>query len=312
MATNGCFDHADCSFVAQYGYGADESAAWQQNISNRIGSFYAGYDAECISKYTWSVLDGLNVDICEEGPGSTCPPDGENTAEHRWIYTTYQGPVAAGAGFAAAQDGSSYAYWTQDFGGVVTPPQTNRIFTGTHYQNDLNTNFGSGTQFGAVFSTSTSGPTTHEVWIDGTIHQLILYMGTTARGLWAYTDTGSTGCRNYYFQFTDADATSYRFPDTGYLITYGEGATYGTTSNDDGYDLGSGCPTSFSPTLLVTSTTSPAVPRASTSGVSRSTTGGSRATTGPFQGGVSSTSEAVSIHVPAVLFFLCVVSLFLY
>jgi hypothetical protein len=33
-----------------------------------------------------------------------------------------------------------------------------------------------------------------------------------------------TGCRSYYFQFTSASGGVYRYPETGYFNTYGEGA----------------------------------------------------------------------------------------
>jgi len=206
MATNGCFQHPSCD-------GTDTFV--------RIQSYYtcSGTMGENIAAGYADPLDTSNQWLCDS-TGSACAADGSGSDGHRsnMMSASYK---AVGIGYAYNSAATYRYYWTQDFGGAVcSPVPTNAIFSGSHW-------IKSGTnKFIAVYYVSSgTAPSSATVVIAGTSHALTLDIGSAGKATYAYSESTGTACRSYYFQIG-----TYRYPDTGCLVTYGEGSC--TTSFD--------------------------------------------------------------------------------
>lgn len=199
MATNGCFSHNSC----------DGTDIW-----TRIGSYYtcSGTKAENIAAGYQDPLDTNNQWLCDK-VGSACAADASSGDGHRKniMSGNYK---AAGVGYAYSASSTYKHYWTQDFGGAAcSPAPTNPVYSASHRVNSGNT------KFIAVYYTSPAvAPSTASVVISGTSYALSFEIGTAGAGTYVLSQTAGTGCRPYYFTFG-----SVRFPDTGCLVTYGEG-----------------------------------------------------------------------------------------
>jgi hypothetical protein len=66
-------------------------------------------------------------------------------------------------------------------------------------------------------------PSEASLFIDNQKTNLALTMGTDSAGSYDATVARASSCRYYYFTFTDVKAKQWRYPETGYLMTQGEG-----------------------------------------------------------------------------------------
>lgn len=123
-----------------------------------------------------------------------------------------------GVGYAYGSN-EWYHFWTQDFGGGQSEFGYHPIVAGTHLFLSNNK-----TDFIANYYDSTgSAPQTAQVIIEGESHVLTLLMGGVDNGAYAVSVAEADSCRNYYFQFVDANGTDWRYPAYGVLCTYREG-----------------------------------------------------------------------------------------
>lgn len=125
--------------------------------------------------------------------------------------------------------GSGYAYgtvqpryfWTQDFGGAVSQYAGSRIPAGSHFL--LETGTTTTTFIADYYDASGKAPAKTQVVIDGGAHDMTLWMGSAARGTYRFADPKAGACQNYYFSFIDGSGNVAQYPETGSLVTYGEG-----------------------------------------------------------------------------------------
>eukprot|EP00026_Physarum_polycephalum_P007860 Phypoly_transcript_07930.p1 GENE.Phypoly_transcript_07930~~Phypoly_transcript_07930.p1 ORF type:complete len:494 (+),score=64.19 Phypoly_transcript_07930:61-1542(+) len=258
MATHNCFSHPSC----------DGTDTFQ-----RIESYYScsGNMGENIAAGINDPLGTNNQWLCDQS-GSACAADGSGGDGHRenMMNHVYQ---AAGVGYAY-NSGSTYkSYWTQDFGGAECKSVSNPVYSGSHYISSGNT------KFIAVYYTSPAvAPSSANVVIGGTSHSLSLDIGAKGAGTYAYTQPEGSGCQSYYFTFGNV-----RYPDTGCLVTYGEGSC--TTSFDStcGGTNGGAATTSASSSHATTASTASSTTSRTTS--THSTTSSATSTTGSTTGG---------------------------
>jgi hypothetical protein len=109
-------------------------------------------------------------------------------------------------------------FWCQDFGGGK-PEFNNPIVSGVHVFLDAGK-----TTFMANFFDSIGKPQEASVYIDNQKTAMTLLMGADSAGTYSVALTKGSACRYYYFSFTDSKGKVWRYPETGYLVTQGEGA----------------------------------------------------------------------------------------
>jgi len=243
---------------------SDGTSVW-----TRIEKYYtcSGTMGENIAAGYSSPLDTNNQWLCDE-TGSACAVDGSGNDGHRSniMSSSYE---AIGVGYDDTA-GSTYTnYWTQDFGGTpCSPDPTNPIYSGSHYIS------GTSNKFLSVFYYTTAASSANLV-IAGTSYALSLELGTTTSGTWVVTETTGSACRSYYFVFT-AGSSTFRYPDTGCLVTYGEGSC--TTSFDasctgnSGTAATSAATTTTAATSAATTTTAKAATTSTTTTAKAATT----------------------------------------
>lgn len=199
MAVHNCFKHDSCDGTPTF---------------TRIQSFYTcnGNMGENIAAGYSDPLATSNQWLCDE-TGGACAADGSGADGHRdnMMSPTYK---AVGVGYDYSASSTYKHYWTQDFGGApCAPVPTNPIYGGSHRIS------GSNIKFIAVYYTNPSvAPSSASVVIAGTSYALSVDIGTGGQATYALTQAKGSACRPYYFTI----GTS-RYPDTGCLVTYGEG-----------------------------------------------------------------------------------------
>jgi hypothetical protein len=121
--------------------------------------------------------------------------------------------------------GTGYAYgamqynyfWCQDFGGGKAE-FNNPIVSGVHVFVETGK-----TTFMANYFDSIGKPLEASLYIDNQKTPMALLMGKDSAGTYAVALTKGSACRYYYFAFTDSKGKVWRYPETGYLVTQGEG-----------------------------------------------------------------------------------------
>lgn len=206
MATHGCFAHDSCDGTP---------------VFTRIASYYScsGTMGENIAAGYADPLDTNNQWLCDE-VDSACAADGSGNDGHRSniMFSSY---AVVGTGFAYNATSTYRNYWTQDFGGTAcAPAPTSPVYGASHRVKSGVTRF-----IGVYYTSPAVAPTSANVVIGGTAYPLTLDIGASGAGTYFVEQTSGTACRSYYFTFG-----SVRYPDTGCLVTYGEGTC--TTSFD--------------------------------------------------------------------------------
>jgi hypothetical protein len=125
-----------------------------------------------------------------------------------------------GVGYAYNSTRQWYHFWTQDFAGGTSQYAYHPVASGSHHFPT-----GTTTMFLATFySPTNAAPQEAALYIDGAKYTLTRWLGTNARGVYALTQTKAGQCRRYYLSFRDAGGTTWRYPETGVLVTSGEGS----------------------------------------------------------------------------------------
>jgi hypothetical protein len=181
------------------------------NKSSTIGENIATGNANPQATMKQWLMDAANnapaVDLSMCG-ASRC--DG-----HRWNIMNHEyGEIGAGYDSGAQQ----YRYfWCQDFGGGK-PGFANPIVSGAH----LFLETGKIT-FMANYFDSIGRPVETSVYIDNQKTAMTLAMGADSAGTYYTVQPKGTTCRNYFFKFKDSKSKDWRYPETGFLVTRGEG-----------------------------------------------------------------------------------------
>lgn len=246
MAINNCFSHPSCD-------GTDTFV--------RIKSYYScsGTMGENIAAGGADPIDTTNQWLCDStGSPAVCAADGSGNDGHR-SNMMGSGYKAVGTGFAYTSTSTWKYYWTQDFGGSTCASITSPVYGGSHRVKSGTT------RFVTVYYTSpAAAPSSASVVVAGTSYPLSLDLGASGAGSYIFDQASGTGCRSYYFQFG-----SVRYPETGCLVTYGEGSC---TTSFDASCSGSASATAGSATTGAPKPTSTTGSAASTTGTPTSGT----------------------------------------
>ncbi len=201
MAANACFSHDSCDgtrWDARIRTSYAEPATIGENIA-------AGYpDPEAV----------LLAWICD-AEGGTCCRDGQPCDGHRRNIMS-RSFAGMGVGWTSRADSPFGSYWTQDFGGKAggsAPP----LVDGTHLPRG-----GSRLLFLANFFAG-SAPRSLTLVLEDAELPMAPALGTPAQGTWTVEAPSKGGCRAYHFTAVDAGGASFRLPEAGRFVTFGEG-----------------------------------------------------------------------------------------
>lgn len=154
--------------------------------------------------------------LCDQpGTGQPCCADGASCDGHRRnIMNGAYHALGTGYGYNA---GSTYRhYWTQDFGGVASPPFP-PLVDGTHLLAGTTE-----TRFLANYYAAAPAQSVMLV-LEGMAVPLAVELGTAAKGTWSVARPRAASCRGYHYVAVDANGLSWRYPAQGELATAGEG-----------------------------------------------------------------------------------------
>jgi hypothetical protein len=212
----------------------------------------AGYSDPLATSNQW---------LCDE-TGGACAADGSGADGHRenMMSSIYK---AVGVGYDYSASSTYKHYWTQDFGGApCAPAPTNPIYGGSHRIS------GSNIKFIAVYYTNPSvAPSSAAVIIAGTSYALTVDIGTGGQATYAFTQAKGSACRPYYFTIGSS-----RYPDTGCLVTYGEGTCVTSFDATCGGTTAATSATSSTTATVATSSATSTVATATTAATTSKTT----------------------------------------
>jgi hypothetical protein len=135
---------------------------------------------------------------------------------HRWNIMN-KGYREMGTGYDSGAIQYRY-FWCQDLGGGK-PEFNNPIVSGVHVFTETGK-----TTFMANYFDSIGKPLEALLYVDNQKTVMTLLMGADSAGTYSVALTKGATCRYYYFTFTDSKDKAWRYPETGYLLTQGEGA----------------------------------------------------------------------------------------
>jgi len=154
-------------------------------------------------------------------------------------------------GIGEASDSTNgYDYWSVFMGSCNPSNIVSLIASGSHIVMSGETRF-----FATYYDASGGSPNSATVYIGGKAETLQLDTGSGSMGNYYYQDTSASECREYYFQFVAQNGATYRYPDTGYFNTYGEGSctTDWTSSSHTGDPTVPGVPQNIAVSSITTS-----------------------------------------------------------
>ncbi|MFH0921632.1 MAG: CAP domain-containing protein [Fibrobacterota bacterium] len=206
MANNNCWGHNSCN--------GDSARV-------RLVSFYPGISwwGENIAAGNLQSMATMKQWIIE---GTACPPpaDGSGSDGHR-ANIMRSNFKELGVGYAYNASAAYDYYWTQDFAGNTSAYADRHLVSGSH---DFSLATNKISFLLNYYDAADKSPTLASVVVAGTPTAMTRWMGTASRGTYRVDMTRGTACRNYYFAFTDGDGIPCRYPETGVLVTYGEGS----------------------------------------------------------------------------------------
>jgi hypothetical protein len=194
-----------------------------ESFSTRLQKFYnnksytigediaAGSTTPQAAMKLWLMDPTNNVPAVDLAMCGTARCDG-----HRWNIMN-KGYREMGTGYAYGAMQYNY-FWCQDFGGGK-PEFDNPIVSGVHVFTETGK-----TTFMANYFDSIGKPLEASLYVDNQKTAMTLLMGGDSVGTYGVALTKGSACRYYYFAFTDSKGKAWRYPETGYLVTQGEGA----------------------------------------------------------------------------------------
>ncbi len=228
MANNCGLQHASCD-----GTGTGE----------RIRSYYTkGWSwAENISYYNYRPQSTIRQWLMDSDSDGIPAPDNSDRSA-RWpsgdghrrnIMGGGYGEI--GIGFATGPvNGNQWQpivpYWVQDFGAGDNEYNDHYIPAGSHlyFGNEDDWRAGefdtdSVTFMTNYYNSADQAPNKAQVVINGAVHDLVLELGSPGQGTWSLSLPRGTSCREYRYEFEDSGGELWRYPEVGFLHTYGEG-----------------------------------------------------------------------------------------
>lgn len=156
-----------------------------------------------------------------DGPLSNPAPDRSSGDGHRRniMNGNYH---ELGAGFATGPQGyrDVNPYWVQDFGGGRSDYAGRPLPSASHVFIDN----GMTTFMVSYFDAGGEGPSAVRLVLEGEEHEVPLALGAAARGTYILTLPTAQDCRSYFFTAIDSEGEEWRYPEEGFLLSYGEGA----------------------------------------------------------------------------------------
>eukprot|EP01121_Diplochlamys_sp_Union-15-3_P015270 TRINITY_DN5012_c0_g2_i1.p1 TRINITY_DN5012_c0_g2~~TRINITY_DN5012_c0_g2_i1.p1 ORF type:complete len:327 (+),score=42.68 TRINITY_DN5012_c0_g2_i1:53-1033(+) len=202
MATNCGLSHNSCDGTDTF---VRISSALPTNCSG-------GAMGENVSNGSEDPLSTLIQWLCDKD-GTSCCPDNSGCDGHR--------SNILGSQYKSFGVGNRDKYWTQDFiSSLCTtsryePP---KIWSGSHIFLNSKIHF-----LATYWDNSGVQPSDASIVIEGQSYSLSLNLNDRAQGNYFYEETSSSGCREYYFMFTDSLGNTSYYPAQGSLVTYNEG-----------------------------------------------------------------------------------------
>jgi hypothetical protein len=182
------------------------------NKSYTIGEDIAAGNTNPSATMTQWLLDEQNGTVPLDN--TTC---GTSRCDgHRWniMSKSYR---EMGTGYAYGPQTYNY-FWCQDLGGGA-PEFGNPIVSAAHLFIETGK-----TTFLADYFDAAGKPSNPSLYVDNQKSSMTLLMGADSAGTYSVSLAKTTSCRNYYFTFTNAKGTLFRYPETGDLVTFGEGS----------------------------------------------------------------------------------------
>jgi hypothetical protein len=183
------------------------------NKSYTIGEdIAAGYSSPLATMSQW---------LLDKQSNGTVPADlsmcGTSRCDgHRWniMNRSYR---ELGTGYAYGPQTYNY-FWCQDLGGGK-PDFSNPIVGGVHVLVQAGK-----TTFLANYFDPLGKPSDPSLYVDNQKTAMTLLMGADSAGTYSAVLPTASVCRSYYFAFFDVNGALRRYPETGYLVTFGEGS----------------------------------------------------------------------------------------
>jgi hypothetical protein len=210
---------------------------------DRIRSYYTkGYGwGENIAYYNYRPQSTIRQWLMDaDGDGIPAPDNYE--ADSRWrsgdghrSNLMGSGYEEIGIGFATGPQGGNQwqeimPYWVQDFGAGENEYNNHCIPSGSHLFLGNEDDWQAGefdadsiTFMANYYTEVDQAPNRARVNIDGAWYDLTLQMGRPGQGTWYLAFPKGTACREYFYEFEDHAGQVWRYPEQGYLLTYGEG-----------------------------------------------------------------------------------------
>jgi Cysteine-rich secretory protein family len=183
------------------------------NKSYTIGEdIAAGYSSPLATMSQW---------LLDKQSNGTVPADlsmcGTSRCDgHRWniMNRPYR---EMGTGYAYGPQTYNY-FWCQDLGGGK-PDFSNPIVGGVHIFAQAGM-----TTFLANYFDPLGKPSAPSLYVDNQKTAMTLLMGADSAGTYSAVLSTANVCRSYYFTFLDVNGALRRYPETGDLVTFGEGS----------------------------------------------------------------------------------------
>jgi hypothetical protein len=152
--------------------------------------------------------------LCTLTAGSSSLCDG-----HRWnIMNKQYKELGAGHTYGTNSAVRSHYFWVQDFGGGQSSV-SNPIAGGAHFLRES----GKTAFLVNYWDQSSKAPVEVSVIVGGQKNSMTLLMGSPFCGTYQSVIARAANCRPYYFSFSDNAGKAWRYPETGSLVTAGEG-----------------------------------------------------------------------------------------
>ncbi len=200
--------------------GMSHSSSDGTSFSDRVKSYYtkSGWIAENIAAGNnnaeatiWQWLMDL-VDYQNQIPAED--NSGDDGHRKNIMSSNYK---EMGAGYAYGPAKYNH-FWTQDFGGG-TPSYNNPISSAAHFIE------GNESIFMATYKDPAGNvPQKAVLNIEGDEYSASIFLGNSDKGTYKVSLPKADSCRNYFFEFTDSEGSSWRHPEGGKLVTIGEGS----------------------------------------------------------------------------------------
>lgn len=191
---------------------------------DRVRSYYTAYRGENISTGYNTPLATIQAWIRDNGTNRQPAPDNQEPDE---TYRSGDGHRKNMMNGSFREIGTGYAYgsvrynhfWVQDFGIGTSSFAYHPVVSASHSRFES----GTITYMANYYEESGGSPQSAKVVIGSQEHDLSLLLGQESAGTYALELPSADDCRSYHFLFTDSEGDSWRYPEEGRLVTYGEG-----------------------------------------------------------------------------------------